>query len=81
MIGDSKVKSPMAVGTELTPSLGKPSTNLILYHQMIGSLSYLTSCRPDIIFTTCYCACYQANPWEPHMITLKNIFRYLKRTT
>ena len=42
---------------------------------------YLTASRPDIMFYVCYCARFQANPREPHMLAVKNILRYLKRTT
>ncbi|XP_023759882.1 uncharacterized mitochondrial protein AtMg00810-like [Lactuca sativa] len=71
----------MAFGTKLTPSLDKPAVDLTLYRQMIGSLMYLTASRPYIMFSVCYCARFQANPREPHMIAMKNIFRYLKRTS
>ncbi|KAI3510704.1 hypothetical protein L1887_17837 [Cichorium endivia] len=81
MMGDSKVKVLMAFRTKLTPSMEKPAADITLYRQMIGSLLYLTSSRPDIMFVVCYCARYQANPREPHLTAAKNIFRYLKRTT
>ncbi|KAI3780094.1 hypothetical protein L2E82_09981 [Cichorium intybus] len=81
MMGDSKVKVLMVFGTKLTPSLEKPTTDITLYRQMIGSLLYLTSSRLDIMFVVCYCARYHANPIEPHFTVVKNIFRYLKRTT
>ena len=48
---------------------------------MIGSLLYLTSSRPDIMFPVCYCARYQSNPRTSHMTAVKNIFRYLQNTT
>ena len=48
---------------------------------MIGSLLYLTSSRPDIMFAVCYCTRYQSNPRESYMIAVKNIFRYLRHTT
>nr|GEY25839.1 hypothetical protein [Tanacetum cinerariifolium] len=35
---------------------------------------------PDIMFATCMCARYQANPNEHHVSAVKRIFRYLKRT-
>nr|GEY41044.1 ribonuclease H-like domain-containing protein [Tanacetum cinerariifolium] len=35
---------------------------------------------PDIMFATCMCARYQANPNEHHASAIKRIFRYLKRT-
>nr|GEU67694.1 putative ribonuclease H-like domain-containing protein [Tanacetum cinerariifolium] len=49
-----------------------------MYRSMIGSLMYLTSSRPDIIFTVCVCARYQANPKVSHVHAVKRIFRYLK---
>ncbi|GJU10548.1 putative ribonuclease H-like domain-containing protein [Tanacetum coccineum] len=36
-----------------------------LYRSMIGSLMYLTSSRPDIMFVVCACARYQVNPKVP----------------
>nr|GEV14832.1 retrovirus-related Pol polyprotein from transposon TNT 1-94 [Tanacetum cinerariifolium] len=50
------------------------------YRSMIGSLMYVTSSRPDIMFATCMCARYQANPNEHHVLAVKRIFRYLKGT-
>ncbi|XP_071728850.1 secreted RxLR effector protein 161-like [Rutidosis leptorrhynchoides] len=47
---------------------------------MIGSLLYLTASRPDIMFATCLCARYQANPKDSHYKAVKRIFRYLKGT-
>ncbi|GJX07518.1 ribonuclease H-like domain, reverse transcriptase, RNA-dependent DNA polymerase [Tanacetum coccineum] len=49
-----------------------------LYRSMIGSLMYLTSSRPDIMFTVCACARYQVNPKVSHIHAVKRIFRYLK---
>ncbi|GKD89361.1 hypothetical protein Tco_1364868, partial [Tanacetum coccineum] len=51
-----------------------------LYRGMIGSLMYLTSSRPDLIYAVCLCAWYQAKPTEKHLHAVKRIFRYLKRT-
>ncbi|GKF81210.1 hypothetical protein Tco_0239812, partial [Tanacetum coccineum] len=45
---------------------------------MIGSLMYLTSSRPDIMFAMCACARYQVNPKVSHLHVVKRIFRYLK---
>ncbi|GKA23276.1 hypothetical protein Tco_0709238 [Tanacetum coccineum] len=49
-----------------------------LYRSMIGSLIYLTSSRPDIMFIVCACARYQVNPKMSHLHAVKRIFRYLK---
>ncbi|GJR55125.1 hypothetical protein Tco_1405646 [Tanacetum coccineum] len=49
-----------------------------MYRSMIGSLMYLTSSRPDIMFVVCACARYQVNPKVSHLHAMKRIFRYLK---
>ncbi|GJS58455.1 hypothetical protein Tco_0653239 [Tanacetum coccineum] len=49
-----------------------------LYRSMIGSLMYLTSLRPDIMFTVCACERFQVNPKSSYLHAVKRIFRYLK---
>ncbi|GJT82105.1 putative ribonuclease H-like domain-containing protein [Tanacetum coccineum] len=49
-----------------------------LYRSMIGSLMYLTSSRPDIMFAVCACARFQVTPKDSHLHAVKRIFRYLK---
>nr|GEV86742.1 uncharacterized mitochondrial protein AtMg00810-like [Tanacetum cinerariifolium] len=49
-----------------------------MYRSMIGSLMYLTSSRPDIMFVVCACARYQVNPKVSHLHAVKKIYRYLK---
>nr|GEV07052.1 retrovirus-related Pol polyprotein from transposon TNT 1-94 [Tanacetum cinerariifolium] len=39
---------------------------------------YLTASRPDIQFSICLCARYQANPKESHLVAVKRICMYLK---
>nr|GEU53956.1 putative ribonuclease H-like domain-containing protein [Tanacetum cinerariifolium] len=48
------------------------------YKSMIGSLMYLTSSRPDIMFAVCACARFQVTPKASHLHAVKRIFRYLK---
>ncbi|GJX11633.1 putative ribonuclease H-like domain-containing protein [Tanacetum coccineum] len=45
-----------------------------LYRSMIGSLMYLTSSRPNIMFAVCACARYQVNPKVSHLYAVKRIF-------
>ncbi|GJY48955.1 putative ribonuclease H-like domain-containing protein [Tanacetum coccineum] len=52
--------------------------NVHLYRSMIGSLMYLTSSRPDIMFVVCACARFQVTPKVSHLHAVKRIFRYLK---
>nr|GEY22723.1 hypothetical protein [Tanacetum cinerariifolium] len=48
------------------------------YMSMIGSLMYLTSSRPDIMFVVCACARFRVTPKASHIYAVKRIFRYLK---
>nr|GEV43932.1 hypothetical protein [Tanacetum cinerariifolium] len=59
--------------------VGKPVDHTD-YQSMIGSLMYVISSRPDIMFATCMCERHQANPNEHHVSAVKRIFCYLKRT-
>nr|GEV62720.1 retrovirus-related Pol polyprotein from transposon TNT 1-94 [Tanacetum cinerariifolium] len=52
--------------------------NIHLYRAMIGSLMYLPTSRPDIMFAVCACARHQVIPKECHLHAVKRIFRYLK---
>ncbi|GKC66890.1 hypothetical protein Tco_1099488 [Tanacetum coccineum] len=49
-----------------------------MYRSMIGSLTYLTTSRPDIMFAVCAYPRYQVNPKVLHLYAVKRIFRYLK---
>jgi hypothetical protein len=51
-----------------------------LYRSMIGSLLYLTASRPNIMFSVCMCARFQASPKKAHLRVVKRILRYLKHT-
>jgi hypothetical protein len=47
---------------------------------MIGSLLYVTTCRPDVMQAVGQVARFQAAPKESHVLAVKRIFRYLKGT-
>ncbi|KAJ9552664.1 hypothetical protein OSB04_016709 [Centaurea solstitialis] len=76
----SPIKTPTPTGNLLGPDLAGKSVDQKIYRSMIGSLLYLTATRPDIMFATCFCARFQANPKESHLAAVKRILRYLKRT-
>nr|GEU74711.1 retrovirus-related Pol polyprotein from transposon TNT 1-94 [Tanacetum cinerariifolium] len=74
------VPTPMVEQAKLKLNLVRKPVDHTDYRSMIGSLMYVTSSRPNIMFATCMCARYQANPNEHHVSAVKGIFRYLKRT-
>ncbi|GJZ22058.1 putative ribonuclease H-like domain-containing protein [Tanacetum coccineum] len=79
--GFSDVKTastPMETHKPLLKDADGEDVDEHLYRSMIGSLMYLTSSRPDIMFAVCACARFQVNPKISHLHAVKRIFRYLK---
>ncbi|GJU20885.1 retrovirus-related pol polyprotein from transposon TNT 1-94 [Tanacetum coccineum] len=79
--GFSDVKTastPMETHKPLLKDADREDVDEHLYRSMIGSLMYLTSSRPDIMFSVCAYARYQVNPKASHLHDVKRIFRYLK---
>nr|GEW72039.1 integrase, catalytic region, zinc finger, CCHC-type, peptidase aspartic, catalytic [Tanacetum cinerariifolium] len=74
-IDTSVVESPA-----LDADKGGKLIDTIRYRSMVGSLMYLSTSRPDIVFTICMCARYQAKPTEKHLHAIKRIFQYLQET-
>ncbi|GJS93473.1 putative ribonuclease H-like domain-containing protein [Tanacetum coccineum] len=71
-------RTPMETQKALLKNADGEDVDEHLYRLMIGSLMYLTSLRPDIMFTVCACARFQVNPKVSHLHAVKRIFRYLK---
>ncbi|GKD41794.1 retrovirus-related pol polyprotein from transposon TNT 1-94, partial [Tanacetum coccineum] len=69
----ASVKCPMLPPNNLGPDESGVSVNETLFRSMIGSLMYLTASRPDIQFSTCLCARYQANPKESHLVIQNSV--------
>ncbi|GJX60258.1 retrovirus-related pol polyprotein from transposon TNT 1-94 [Tanacetum coccineum] len=72
------VDTSMVEKNKLDEDLQGTPVDATLYRGMIGSLMYLTSSRPDLIYAACLCAWYQAKPTVKHLHAVKRIFRYLK---
>ncbi|GJU50011.1 retrovirus-related pol polyprotein from transposon TNT 1-94 [Tanacetum coccineum] len=70
--------TPMETQKPLLKDEDGEEVDVHMYRSMIGSLMYLTSSRPDIMFAVCACARYQVNPKVSHLYAVKRIFRYLK---
>nr|GEV38376.1 retrovirus-related Pol polyprotein from transposon TNT 1-94 [Tanacetum cinerariifolium] len=79
--GFSTVKTastPMETSKPLLKNENAKDVDVHLYRSMIGSLMYLTSSRPDIMFAVCACVRFQVTPKVSHLHAVKRIFRYLK---
>jgi hypothetical protein len=78
---DSKAMvTPMSTTTTLDADEEGEHVDQKEYQSMIESLLYLTATRPDIEFSVCLCARFQASPRTSHRQEEKQIFRYLRHT-
>jgi hypothetical protein len=78
---DSKpLSTPMSTTTALNADEDGEPVDQKEYWSMIGYLLYLTATRPDIQFSVCLCARFQASPRTSHRQAVKRIFRYLRYT-
>ncbi|GJU01252.1 hypothetical protein Tco_1111590 [Tanacetum coccineum] len=73
-----RTSTPMETNKALTKDKDGEDVDVHLYRSMIGSLMYLTSSRPDIMFSVCACLRFQVQPKVSHLNAVKRIFRYLK---
>jgi hypothetical protein len=74
------IKTPMGTNGHLDLDLSSTSVGQKVYCSMIGSLLYLCASRPDIMFSVCMCARFQAAPKNCHLRVVKRIMRYLVLT-
>ncbi|XP_060969738.1 uncharacterized mitochondrial protein AtMg00240-like [Cannabis sativa] len=83
LMASSEVKhahTPIGTTSKLSRDESGDPVDPPLYRCMIGGLLYLTASRPNISFSVCLCARYQANPKQSHLSAVKRIFKYLPRT-
>nr|GEW01001.1 hypothetical protein [Tanacetum cinerariifolium] len=70
--------TPIETSKPLMKDENAKDVDVHLHRSMVGSLMYLTSSRPDIMFVVCACARFQVTPKVSHLHAMKRIFRYLK---
>ncbi|GJT30346.1 putative reverse transcriptase domain-containing protein [Tanacetum coccineum] len=66
--------TPMETQKPLLKDEDGEEVDIHMYRSMIGSLMYLTSSRPDIMFAVCACTRYKVNPKISHLHAVKRIF-------
>ena len=55
-------ETPIALGTKLTKNGDEPVVNNTLYKQMVGSLMYLTTTRPDLMYAVSLISRFMDSP-------------------
>nr|GEZ17267.1 retrotransposon protein, putative, unclassified [Tanacetum cinerariifolium] len=65
------VDTLMVEKSKLDEDLQRKPVDPTHYHGMIGSLMYLTSSRPDLVFAVCICAWYHVKPTKKYLHAIK----------
>jgi hypothetical protein len=74
------ISTPIGTNGNLDSDTSGNIVDQTMYRPMIGTLLYVTASRPDVMFSVCMCARFQASPRENHLKATKRILRYLKHT-
>ena len=70
----------MDQNVKLYNSDGSKEANGTLYRQLVGSLNYLTTTRPELSYSVSILSQLFAKPCETHWKAVKQVPRYLKGT-
>ena len=70
----------MEQNLKLTSIEGKEFEDATKYRQLVGSLNYLTTTRPNISFVVGILSRFMQKPCEGHWSATKRVLRYLKGT-
>lgn len=76
----NSVRNPMVPGTKLSLNEEGEPVDETLYKQIIGSLMYLTTTRPDLQFSVSLLSRFMSKPNQTHLQAVKRVLRYLKGT-
>ena len=75
MMDCKALTTTMASNLKLLSDASSESVDAMMYHQMIGSLMYLTNMRPDICFVVNTLSQYLRDPRSVHLTATKHILR------
>jgi hypothetical protein len=72
--------TPMEKGLKLSSKIDSKAVSESLYRQLVGSLIYLTTTRPDLSFAMSFISRFMTTPKVEHWTTTKRVLRYVKGT-
>lgn len=80
MFESNSVSNPIVPGVKISSDADGVLVDETYYKQIVGSLMYLTSTRPDLMFATSLISRYMSKPTKLRLQIAKRILRYLKGT-
>ena len=78
MMNCKAVTTPMALNMKLLSDASSESVDSMMYHEMIGPLTYLTNTRTDIFFVVNTLSQFLMDMRHAHLMVAKHAVRYLK---
>ena len=80
MMDCRSVAIPLAANEKFRKDDGEKKVNSSLFRSLIGSLLYLTSTRPNIMFAASLLSRFMQKPSQVHYGAAKRVLRYLQGT-
>ena len=74
------VSTPLTTSEKLSKDDDFEKIDEGLYRNLIGSLLYLTTSKPDILFAVSVLSRFMHSPSEKHFSATKRVLRYIKET-
>ena len=80
MIDCKSFGTPTEPGSKLRKDDGEKEVDNTYFKPIVGSLMYLTSTRPDIMYAVSLISRYMEKPSEIHLNAARRVLRYVKGT-
>jgi len=72
---------PLQQNLKLCRDDGSKEVDATLYRQLVGSLIYLTTTRPDLAYYVSVLSQFMSKPLESHWVAAKSVLRYVHGTS
>jgi hypothetical protein len=69
--------TPLQQNLKLSSDDGTKEVDATMYRQLVGSLIYLTTTRPDLAYSVSVLSQFMSKPLESHWVAAKSVLRYL----
>ena len=80
LINCSPISTPVVVGTKLNRENTEKGFDSTIFRRLVGSLMYLTTTRPDIMYGVSLISRFMESPKNSHWQAGKRILRYIAGT-
>jgi hypothetical protein len=74
------VKNPIVSGCKLSKDEKGTKVDTNMFTQVVGSIMYLITTRPDLMYSVSLISIFMLCPIEQYWLPVKRLFRYLKGT-